>query len=107
MLEYQLKHGDIEENIIRQAVQRGQPIPDRIQNAPFIWPGLELYYIGFLELTSSRSIGMGLGPISWLSVQQYCVLKGLDEEQTEAMHHHIAAMDEVYLKHMRKKMEHG
>ena len=103
MLEYQLQHGASEENIIGQAVKSGLPLPDRIENAPSIWPGLELYYIGFIELTTSRQIGMGIGPIPWVVIEQYCALKDLDEEQREAMHYHIIEMDTVYLKHMQKK----
>lgn len=103
MLEYQLQQGHIEQQIIEQAVKSGQPIPNRIENAPSIWAGLELYYLGFLDLNSSRSFGMALGPISWVVIEQYCRLKGLDEDQTEAMHHHVAAMDKVYLEHMDKK----
>lgn len=103
MLEYQLQHGAIEETIIGQAVHSGRPIPDRIENSPSILPGLELYYIAFQDLNSSRQMGMGLGPIPWVVIQQYCQLKELSDEQTEAMHHHIPLMDTVFLKHHQKK----
>lgn len=46
---------------------------------------------------------MGLGPIWWETVQYYADKKGFDEEQTEALHHHIRALDTVYLKHMQPK----
>jgi len=65
--------------------------------------GLELYYLGFMDLMSSRQVGFGLGPIWWETIQSYCERKKLSEEQTEAMHHHIRAMDEVYMKHLEKK----
>jgi len=86
-------------------VKTGLPIPSRIENAPSIAPGLELYYIGFLELTSSRQMGFGIGPIPWLAVEQYGTTKGLDEEQQEMMHMHIIAMDTVYMKHQAKKQK--
>lgn len=103
MLEYQLQQGPHEQQIIEQALKAGLPIPSRIENAPSILPGLELYYLGFLELTSSRTLGMSIGPIPWIAIEQYCQLKGLDDEQTEAMHLHIVAMDTVYMKHQSKK----
>jgi len=84
-------------------MREGLPLPDRIQNAPELLPGLELYYIGFIDLSDSRSLGMGLGPIPWFTVQQYCKEFALDEDQTEAMHHHIKVMDAAYLEHQRKK----
>ncbi len=65
--------------------------------------GLELYYIAFQDLMSSREVGMGLGPITWKTVQDYCTIKGLDEDQTEQMHYHIKKMDLFYMQHMRKK----
>jgi len=105
VLEYQLQHGQVEQQIIEQAMKSGQPIPSRIENAPSIMPGLELYYIGFMELTSSRQMGWSIGPIPWLAIEQYCVMKGLDEEQQEAMHHHIIAMDTVYMKYQAKKQK--
>jgi len=98
-----MDQGHIEEQIIKQAMKSGLPIPSRIENAPSIWPGLELYYLGFLELNSSRQIGFQLGPIPWLSIEQYSKAKELDEEQTEAMHFHIGEMDKAYLKHQAKK----
>lgn len=87
-----------------QAVKSGLPIPSRIENAPSIAPGLELYYMGFLELTSSRSMGgFGIGPIPWLAIEQYCRMMELDAEQAEAMHHHVTEMDRAYIKHQQKK----
>lgn len=93
----------MESQIIQQAVKHGLPLPEKIENAPSLRPGLELYYIGFMDLLASRQVGMGMGPIWWTTIQEYCEKKGLDLEQTEAMHHHISAMDNVYMKHSQKK----
>ncbi len=85
-------------------MRSGLPLPDRIQNAPSILPGLELYYKGFLDLNTSRAFtGFGIGPIGWLVIEQYCNVMELEQEQREDMHHHIAALDAVYMKHMQKK----
>lgn len=84
-------------------MREGLPLPDRIQNAPELLPGLELYWLAFMELTDSRTIGMGLGPIPWKVVHDYCVAYDLDEEQREAMHHHIRELDAAYLEHQRSK----
>jgi hypothetical protein len=43
------------------------------------------------------------GPIPWLVIEQYCTEVELDDDQREAMHHHIVQMDLAYLKHMKKK----
>lgn len=84
-------------------MREGIPLPDRIQNAPSLWPGLTLYYNGFMDLVASRMTGFGLGPIWWSTIQTYCEAMGLSEDQTEAMHHHVKEMDTAYLKHMSKK----
>jgi len=88
---------------MQQCLREGLPFPDRIANAPDLIAGLELYYMGFVNLSDSRQIGMSLGPIPWKVIQDYCVALELDEEQTEAMHHHLREMDAAYLEHYRSK----
>lgn len=79
------------------------PLPERIQNAPSLLPGLDLYFLGFEDLKSSRMTGFGPGPIWWGTIQEYCEKKGLSEEQTFAMHFHINVLDSEYLQFMSKK----
>lgn len=78
-------------------------MPDKILNAPEILPGLEIYYIAFMDLINSRQIGMGLGGIWWETIERYCERRGIDGHQQEAMHHHIGKLDAVYLGHQSKK----
>lgn len=79
------------------------PVPKRIQEAPELVRGLELYYTGFCELSDSRSIGMAPGPISWITVQQYCLMNELTEEQTYRMHRYVRKMDAAFLEHKLRK----
>ena len=65
--------------------------------------GLELYYEAFMDLMSSRTAGMGIGPIWWTTVQEYIVANGLSEDQAFDMHYHIRTMDTAYMKHIVKK----
>lgn len=46
---------------------------------------------------------MTLGPIPWRVIREYCQILDLDEDQTEAMHHHIREMDKAYLEAVKKK----
>jgi len=48
-----------------------------------------LFYNAFKDLNSERTDGA----IPWSAVQNYCKELELDNTQTEAMHHHIVAMD--------------
>lgn len=89
--------------IIAQSAKAGWALPEKIANSPSLLPGLELYYLAFLDLMSSRQIGMSVGPISWIVIEEFCVKNDLDEEHTAGMHYHIDKMDLVYLKHSAKK----
>lgn len=89
--------------IVNQCMREGIPLPQRIENAPSLLPGLELYYIAFTDLMASRQTGFGLGPIWWDTIQRYCDVHGIVGEQAEDMHYHIREMDTVYMKHHSKK----
>lgn len=84
--------------MVKQAVRSGQPIPDRIQNAPILRFGLNLYLQAFFDLDSERSQGFGLGRIPWLAIKQYAMYYELDIEQTDCLIHFIRAMDAAHLK---------
>lgn len=75
----------------------GMPIPERIQNAPELELGTELFYLGFLDLTSMRQIGMGMGPIPFLSMVEYCIIHGIDGDQREDFLWIVSRLDRKYL----------
>ncbi len=79
------------------------PIPNAIKNAPALFMGLELYLLGFLDLSSSRQSGMSLGDIPWGAIQEYCDRSGLDDVQTANMHHHINQMDIAWKQYQKSK----
>lgn len=74
------------------------PVPDVILNAPQLEPGLELYLDAFWELSSCRSVGMGLGPIPWTACEKYARVYRLDDDQADALVYHVARLDSAYLK---------
>jgi hypothetical protein len=79
------------------------PLPSKIQNAPVLLPGLELYYIAFNDLMASRMTGFGMGPLWWSTIQQYCDHHGIVGMQAEDMQYHLRELDAVYLTHVNKK----
>src|SRR5690606_27660978 len=103
LLLYSLEQGPVEQGIIARCIREGLPLPQAIQNAPELLPGLALYYNAYVELDSCRPFGLGPGPIPWTAVEQYAQLLGFDREQTEDLHHHVRAMDRAYLEHWRSK----
>lgn len=86
-------------------MREGSPLPQRIQNAPQLAFGMQMYFTAFLDLTSCRQLGMTLGPIPWTAVNDYAIDLGLDEESTEDLHHFVRAMDNVYVSHHSKKVK--
>jgi len=82
------------------------PLPDRIQNAPELFLGLELFYVAFMNLSSCRSQGYGTeGPIGWLQINDYCITYGIIGEQRDDLIYHVQHLDETYLGFKTKKLK--
>lgn len=97
-----MEQGPVERRILEQCKRERLPLPNRIQNAPDLRIGLELYYSAFLDLCSSRG-GMGDGPIPWTVVHEYGLLLGLDDDQLDDLHYYVSRMDDAQLKWLRNK----
>ena len=103
---YALEQGPTEKFIIEQCYRQKLPLPEKIQNAPELLLGLELFYIAFMNLTSCRTQGYGTeGPIGWLQISEYCLIHGIIGEQRDDLIYHVQKMDEVYLKFKAKKLK--
>jgi hypothetical protein len=97
--------GAVEEKLIADLSRAGQPLPEKIQNAPTLLLGLEFYYNAFQDLSSCRSVGMGLGPIPWTAMNDYCRSYGIRGEQREDFFHHVSALDDKYREYVNKEAE--
>lgn len=97
--------GPHEQTIAKQAVRAGQPIPERIANAPELQPGLQLYMQAFFDLDSERSHAMGLVVIPWSSIAAYASAFEFDEEQTEDLFYFVRKMDTEHLKKLAEKQK--
>lgn len=79
------------------------PLPGKIQNAPELELGLELFWSAFWDLNSSRPIGLDEGPIRWVDIWDYCDRMEIYDEQREDLLHHIKEMDQAYRKFRASK----
>ena len=93
----------MEQKIIQETFRMGRTLPEKIQNAPVLEKGLELFFNAWMELNTTRSIGMAVGPIPWLAVHEYANWYELDDDQRDALHYHVNEMDSAYFKHTAKK----
>lgn len=106
VLLYWLEQGPTEKAILQACARERRPPPARIANAPDLLPGLELFYLAFMDLTSCRGQGYGTeGPISWLTIDDYAARCGYLGEQREDLIYHMQRMDAEYLKYKTKKLE--
>jgi len=87
-------------------LKQGRPLPEKIENAPVLLPGLDVFYNAFLELSTCRAHGMGvLGPIPWTAISAYAEYEGFTSEQDfDLFVLYIRDMDREFLKHMSKKL---
>ena len=97
--------GQAEQRIIADCFRRKRPLPERIQNAPDLYTGLELFFEAFIELNTCRQTGWGPGPIPFTAIWDYCTFLGLTYEESGDLLYHVRRMDEAYLKHSARKSE--
>lgn len=92
--------GRHEQAIVKQAMRFGQPIPDRIAEAPELRIGLQVYFQGFFDLDSERE---RLSPIPWTAMKAYCQFNEFDDEETDDFIYLIRKMDSANLERLAKK----
>jgi len=97
--------GKVEQAIIVQAMRFGNPIPDRIVNAPELQIGLQLYLDAFLHLDSERQSGFGPAPIPWSAIKEYAEYLKLDGEQTSDLFFFVRKMDSAHLERLQAKSQ--
>lgn len=99
---YALEQGPTEKTIVEQCIRMNRELPSAIADKPALMPGLELFYVSFIDLTTCRG-GMGDGPIPWTAIEQYCDAIDVIGGQRARLHACVRAMDNVMLEHHRKK----
>jgi hypothetical protein len=83
------------------------PLPDKIKNRPKLRPGLDLYWRAFWEMSSDREIGMGVGPIPWRTVNDWCLRNDIWGEDFERLLTILRGMDGEFMKRQGGKGKSG
>lgn len=97
--------GELEEILTERALKEGMPIPDRIANAPDIFPWLMLYMRAFFALDTHRSHSQGVSRIPWLAIEQYARINEFDTQQKEDLHFFTSRLDDFMCKKLAAKMK--
>lgn len=102
-----MEQGPVEQNIIKQSLKAGQPIPEKIRNAPTLGKGLEIFYNAFIELNSCRSIGMDMGEIPWVAIAKYAEVHEFEGEQRDDLFYFAQALDSAYISYRQSRSKNG
>ena len=97
--------GPIEQSLALQSFRDGEPLPDRIENAPELQFGLYFYLQAFIDLDSERVNGMSKGAIPHSAIRKYAKWARLDKLSEYCLLHHIRVMDADHLKRMTEKQK--
>lgn len=81
----------------------GEPIPERIKNAPKLESSLGFYYDAFFDLMSERQIGFGEGPIPTTAILRYSKHYELNSEEEADLLFFVRELDNAYLEHQARK----
>ncbi len=85
----------------------GEPIPERIANAPTLDAGMDFFISAFFELSTERQMGFGEGPIPISAIHSYCRHYSMDDEEELEFVSCIQALDSAYLKRQNRKKPKG
>ena len=95
--------GQLEENIVKQALRAGHEIPDNILNAPQLREGLHVFIQAFFDLDTERSHSMGATAIPWSAIASYADAYDFTREQKDDLLFLVKSMDADHLERVRKK----
>lgn len=93
-----------------EAVRRGHlpRLPDRVQNAPQLREGLELYWTAYVELTTCRPAAFGgCPPLPWTAMATWAQFHSLDYDQFEDLIYFSREMDAEYEKWWNRQQPNG
>jgi hypothetical protein len=103
-----LTHGETAEAVQKQVEDQQLPHdrwPKFLRDRPSLMPGLDIFYSAFMDLSTCRSVGMGVGPIPLTSIYAYIDFEDLSDDTADALLEHIRVMDTAFLRYHREKME--
>ena len=70
-------------------------------------PATELvgYWNAFMELTTCRQVGMGVGPIPFTAIKEYALLYEISGIRFEVFNRLVRSLDREFLDHSNRKQD--
>ena len=82
----------------KQPKPRSESCPSGTWKSRCYSPAISFTSLPFHELSTTRAIGAGLGPIPWDKILSYAEIAGLDEDLRVDFQQVIRVLDNAYLK---------
>ncbi len=92
-----------EQLIVDECNRLGEPIPDKIANAPTLDAGMDFFISAFFELSTERQLGFGEGPIPISAIHAYSRHYEMTDDEEYEFIDVIRELDAAYLKKQAKK----
>ena len=88
---------------VEAARAKGRALPAWYEARPEEWAGDDWYMRAFADLSTTRGMGLALGPIPWTAIVAYADRAGLDPECTRALVTIVSAMDRAWLEYHERR----
>lgn len=85
---------------MKQRKSRGLPPPDFVANRPRLGIHLDFYMDAFEDLSTTRPVGFGVGPIPWNSLDAYA--RRYTVRDFERFNFLIRRMDDAFLRRQKQ-----
>jgi hypothetical protein len=90
----------MEEQIYKEHIQHGVPLPDKIANAPTLFEGLGFFYNAFFELLTCRTSN---NVIPYMAIEEYANINEIEGQMKTDLHFFVRQLDNTYSDYQDKK----
>lgn len=104
-MRYQVELGGIEQSVIQQALNAGEPIPDEFKNKPRLLKTGLFYFGAFFDLDTERNHGTGLMKIPRHAIIAYGKECGLIGEELYDLVYVIRRVDDAHIERLAEEMK--
>lgn len=87
---------------VELGLEKGRPAPEWYLDKPELDSSSMLYLYFFNQLSSCRSVGMGIGPIPWTAIITYAEFREFNYRETITFVNIIQLLDSVFLEEANK-----
>lgn len=99
--------GQMEQNIVKQAIRCNQPIPERILNAPQLDNNLVFYFDAWFDLNTERPSGWSIQRIPWSAIVEYARFYDCTQQEMDKLLYLIKEIDVAHIQKWQSERANG